>query len=266
MQKIKSFNQPGLEGIVYEIKKYLKEHDSEIAIINCAHMGSYNSKNICPICKKRWNRIPREEVFRDLTSLYNATDTAWATLFGTNRSSVSKLRNKFNPKDSSLVWNQKRLEKEKNEYKYIDKEPIYDFFKLLEKYPRSSESELLKIGELNKNYLNLILDNFDQIKEDYKNIKELRKSNTSEYQFCSKCKIRKRRDKFIIINSDNLIAKICMICADENVKEYQENSSKIDYSLQPDLADCKECGEKFDRRLIKKEGSILFCDEHQTII
>ena len=128
------------------------------------------------------------------------------------------------------------------------------FFKLLEKYPRSSESELLKIGELNKNCLNLILDNFDQIKEDYKNIKELRKSNTSEYQFCSKCKIRKRRDKFIIINSDNLIAKICMICADENVKEYQVNSSKIDYSLQPDLADCKECGEKFDRRLIKKKA------------
>ena len=61
MQKIKSFNQPGLEGIVYEIKKYLKEHDSEIALINCAHMGSYNSKNICPNCKKRWNRIPRKK-------------------------------------------------------------------------------------------------------------------------------------------------------------------------------------------------------------
>ena len=172
-------------------------------------MGSYNSKNICPNCKKRWNRIPREEVFRDLTSLYNATDTAWATLFGTNRSSVSKLRNKFNPKDSSLVWNQKRLEKEKNEYKYIDKEPIYDFFKLLEKYPRSSESDLLKIAELNKNYLNLLLNNFDQIKEDYKNIKELRKSNTSEYQFVQNAKLE--RKIFKIINSDNLIAKICMV-------------------------------------------------------
>ena len=55
-----------------------------------------------------------------------------------------------------------------------------------------------------------------------------------------------------------------MICADENVEEYKENSSKVDYSLQPDLANCKECGKKFDRRLIKKEGSILFCDEHQT--
>lgn len=263
MQKIKSFFEPGLEDIVNKIMKYLKEHDSEIALINCTHMGSYNSKNICPSCKKRWNRIPREEVFRDLTSLYNATDSAWAQLFGTNRSSVSKLRNKFNPKDSSLVWNQTRFEKETKVYGYIDMEPINDFLLLLEKYPKSSESDLLKIAELNKNYLNLILENFDHIEEVYKNIKELRKSHLSKYQFCSKCKIRKRRDKFKIINSDNLIAKICMICADENLEEYKEKSSKKNYPLQPDVAECKQCGNKFDRRLLKENSSILFCSVHQ---
>ena len=164
MEKIKSFKGKNL--IVNEIKQFLIDKNSNVALINCEHIGSYGSKNICPDCGVRWNRLPKEQAFKELTLLYDATDTAWAELFSTNKSSVTRLRNRFNPKNNSEVWTESRFEKEINEGRYLDKKPIYDFFNLLEQYPRSSINELLKITELNQKYLDLAFNYYPEMKSD----------------------------------------------------------------------------------------------------
>ena len=68
MEKIKTFKGKNL--IVNEIKQFLIDKNSDVALINCEHIGSYESKNICPDCGVRWNRLPKEQAFKELTLLY----------------------------------------------------------------------------------------------------------------------------------------------------------------------------------------------------
>ena len=263
MRKIKSFKDKNL--IINEIKQFLIDKRSDVALINCKHIGTYESKNICPHCGVRWNRLPKEQVFKELTLLYDATDTAWAELFSANKSSVTRLRNKFNPKDNTEVWTNSRFEKEINEGKRLDKKPIYDFFNLLEQYPRSSVNELLKITELNQKYLDLAFNFYPEMKTDYKKIIDLRKSNNANYQYCYKCKIRKSNDKFIKFELNERYASICKLCADENLKTYNEQSHETINVNNVEIEICKspEGPHEFNRAELAKTDNPLFCKEHQ---
>jgi len=263
MEKIKSFKGKNL--IVNEIKQFLIDKNSNVALINCEHIGSYGSKNICPDCGVRWNRLPKEQVFKELTLSYDATDTAWAELFSTNKSSVTRLRNRFNPKNNSEVWTESRFEKEINEGRYLDKKPIYDFFNLLEQYPRSSINELLKITELNQKYLDLAFNYYPEMKSDYKKIIDLRKSNNANYQYCYKCKIRKSNDKFIKFELNERYASICRLCADENLKTYNEQSHATFNDNYVEIETCKspEGPHEFNRAKLTKDDDPLFCKKHQ---
>jgi len=265
MAKIKSFDKK--IRVVEEIKKFLIEKDSPIALINCTHIGFYDSKFMCPQCNKRWNRLPSVEIFRELTYLYNATDTAWANLFGTNRSSVTRLRNKFNPKVTSPIWTRERFEKEIDESEYLDKKPIYDFFKLLEQYPRSSTKELMRIAEIDPKYLEHSLNYYPEMNDDYKKILALRKSKFSNYQYCNKCKIRKSSDKFIKFDSNEKYASICKLCADENLEIYRKLSAMPDYAKKKDIQICKAGGgpHEFNRASLNKNENPMFCKKHQNI-
>ncbi len=264
MAKIKSFE--GKHGVIEEIKKFLIEKDSPVALTNCDHIGLYESKFMCPHCDKRWNRLPKVEIFRELTYLYDATDTAWANLFGTNRSSVTRLRNKFNPKNITPVWTQDRFQKEINETGYHDKKPIYDFFKLLEQYPRSTTKELMRIAELDPKYLEYSLNYYPEMDEDYKKILTLRKSKNSNYQYCNKCKIRKSSDKFIKFELNEKYASICKLCADENLEIYRKLSSNPNYAIKKDIQICKAGGgpHKFNRARLSKSEDPMYCKKHQN--
>ena len=87
MEKIKKFNQDQINSI------------KKIWSVGCTHLDSYDAKHKCPVCKKKYKRLPDVNTFRELIMTYDATDTAWAEVFRTDRSSVTKIRNKINPKN-----------------------------------------------------------------------------------------------------------------------------------------------------------------------
>jgi len=212
VKKIKKFNQDQIDSI------------KKVWSVDCSHLETYDAKHQCPVCKKKYKRLPDIDTFRELFMTYDATDTAWAEIFKTDRSSVTKIRNKINPKTKPSVWDSKRFENENNFYKYQDKKPVQDFLNLLKNYPRSSESQLLKVAELTKEYLNLALDNDNILRGEYEIITRSRnKAETfNDYLFCVKCKIRKSINKFEQIGNDKIYAKICSYCAEENLAKYNK--------------------------------------------
>ena len=86
MKKIKKFNEDQTNAI------------KKVWSVDCKHLDSYDAKHQCPFCKKKFKRLPDVNTFRELIMTYDATDTAWAEVFKTDRSSVTKIRNKVNPK------------------------------------------------------------------------------------------------------------------------------------------------------------------------
>jgi len=212
MKKIKKFNELQKKSI------------NIIWSVDCTHMDSYDAKHQCPICKKKYKRLPDENTFRELIMKYDATDTAWAEVFKTDRSSVTKIRNKINPKNKSSVWDKERFEKENNFYRYQDKKPVQDFLYLFKNFPRSSEEQLLKISELTKEYLKLALDDDKVLKSEYEIITQLRsaKETVGDYLFCVKCKIRKSINKFEQIGNDKVYSKICSYCAEDNLAKFNK--------------------------------------------
>lgn len=218
VKKIKKFNQDQINSI------------RKVWSVNCAHLDSYDSKHKCPICKKKYKRLPDLDTFRELIMTYNATDTAWAEIFKTDRSSVTKIRNKVNPKTKSSVWDSKRFEKENIFFKYQDKKPVQDFLYLLKTYSRSSEDQLLKVAELTKEYLKLVLDNDTILRAEYEIITQSRNKGEvfSDYLFCVKCKIRKSINKFEQIGNDKTYSKICSYCADDNLAKFNKLAGNRD--------------------------------------
>lgn len=219
--------------IVEKIKKFNQDQISSIRkvwSVNCAHLDSYDAKHQCPICKKKYKRLPDVDTFRELTMKYNATDTAWAEVFKTDRSSVTKIRNKVNPKNKSSVWNRERFEKENEYYKYQDKKPVLDFLYLLKNFPRSSENQLLKISELTNEYLKLALENDKILKNEYENIIQFRSTEDTfgDYLYCVKCKIRKSINKFDQIGNDKFYSKICSYCAEDNLARFNKITGNSD--------------------------------------
>ena len=220
----------------YSVKKIKKFNDDQIKSIkkvwsvDCLHMDSYDAKHQCPFCKKKYKRLPDENTFRELIMKYNATDTAWAEVFKTDRSSVTKVRNKINPKNKSSVWDKERFEKENNFYRYQDKKPVQDFLYLLKSFPRSSENQLLKISELTKEYLKLVLENDNFLKSEYESITQFRanEENVGDYLYCVKCKIRKSVNKFEQIGNDKVYSKICSYCAEDNLAKFNKLIGETD--------------------------------------
>ena len=113
---------------------------------------------------------------------YNATDTAWAKVFVTDRSSVTKIRNKFNPKTKESVWSNQRFSEENKFYYSQDKKPIEDFLNLLKNYPRSSEKELLKIAEISKSNKEILQENRKMYTQSLEKIAEISKTNKNILQ------------------------------------------------------------------------------------
>ena len=218
MKKIKKFNDDQIKSI------------KKVWSVDCLHMDSYDAKHQCPFCKKKYKRLPDENTFRELIMKYNATDTAWAEVFKTDRSSVTKVRNKINPKNKSSVWDRERFEKENNFYRYQDKKPVQDFLYLFKNFPRSSEEQLLKISELTKEYLKLALDDDKVLKSEYEIITQLRSTEETvgDYLFCVKCKIRKSINKFEQIGNDKVYSKICSYCAEDNLAKFNKLIGKSD--------------------------------------
>ena len=212
MEKIKKFNQDQINSI----KKFWS--------VDCKHLDSYDAKHQCPVCKKKYKRLPDVNTFRELIMTYDATDTAWAEVFKTDRSSVTKIRNKVNPKNKSSVWNRERFEKENKFYKYQDKKPVQDFLYLLKNFPRSTENQLLKISELTNEYLKLVLENDNILKSEYETVTQFRASEETvgDYLYCVKCKIRKSINKFEQIGNEKIYSKICSYCADDNLARFDE--------------------------------------------
>ncbi len=212
MEKIKKFNQDQINSI----KNFWS--------VDCTHLDSYDAKHQCPVCKKKYKRLPDVNTFRELIMTYDATDTAWAEVFRTDRSSVTKIRNKVNPKNKSSVWDRERFEKENKFYKYQDKKPVQDFLYLLKNFPRSTENQLLKISELTNEYLKLVLENDNVLKSEYEAVTQFRVSEETvgDYLYCVKCKIRKSINKFEQIGNDKVYSKICSYCADDNLARFDE--------------------------------------------
>ena len=212
MEKIKKFNQDQINSI------------KKIWSVGCTHLDSYDAKHKCPVCKKKYKRLPDVKTFRDLIMTYDATDTAWAEVFRTDRSSVTKIRNTINPKNKSSVWDRQRFEKENKFYKYQDKKPVQDFLYLLKNFPRSTENQLLKISELTNEYLKLVLENDDVLKSEYETVIQYRASDETvgDYLYCVKCKIRKSINKFEQIGNEKVYSKICSYCAEENLARFDE--------------------------------------------
>ena len=212
MEKIKKFNQDQINSI----KNFWS--------VDCTHLDSYDAKHQCPVCKKKYKRLPDVNTFRELIMTYDATDTAWAEVFRTDRSSVTKIRNKVNPKNKSSVWDRERFEKENKFYKYQDKKPVQDFLYLLKNFPRSTENQLLKISELTNEYLKLVLENDNVLKSEYEAVTQFRVSEETvgDYLYWVKCKIRKSINKFEQIGNDKVYSKICSYCADDNLARFDE--------------------------------------------
>ena len=212
MEKIKKFDQDQINSI----KKFWS--------VDCTHLDSYDAKHQCPVCKKKYKRLPDVNTFRELIMTYDATDTAWAEVFRTDRSSVTKIRNKVNPKNKSSVWNRERFEKENKFYKYQDKKPVQDFLYLLKNFPRSTENQLLKISELTNEYLKLVLENDNVLKSEYETVTLFRASEETvgDYLYCVKCKIRKSINKFEQIGNEKIYSKICSYCAADNLARFDE--------------------------------------------
>jgi len=212
VEKIKKFNQDQINSI------------KKIWSVGCTHLDSYDAKHKCPVCKKKYKRLPDVKTFRDLIMTYDATDTAWAEVFRTDRSSVTKIRNTINPKNKSSVWDRQRFEKENKFYKYQDKKPVQDFLYLLKNFPRSTENQLLKISELTNEYLKLVLENDDVLKSEYETVIQYRASDETvgDYLYCVKCKIRKSINKFEQIGNEKVYSKICSYCAEENLARFDE--------------------------------------------
>ena len=209
MEKIKKFNHDQIDTI------------KKIWSVDCKHLDSYDAKHQCPVCKKKYKRLPDVNTFRELIMTYDATDTAWAEVFRTDRSSVTKIRNKVNPKNKSSVWDRERYEKEN---KYQDKKPVQDFLYLLKNFPRSTENQLLKISELTNEYLKLVLENDNVLKSEYETVTQFRASEETvgDYLYCVKCKVRKSINKFEQIGNDKVYSKICSYCADDNLTRFNE--------------------------------------------
>lgn len=257
MEKIKRFSLFEIESI----KKFLISKNSEVALVNCNHMGTYQSKVKCPKCNKRWKRLPNKDVFKELTELYEASDVAWATIFGTDRSSVSRLRELINPKTKKPIWNQERYEIEvESNNGYIDRQPIEDFLLLLEKFPKSNIDNLLKVAGINKYYFQLVKENDTETRDRYNNLLRLHDSLDTEYLYCSSCKIRKRSKFFKKLGQDKTPAKVCKIC----IRERDRNKFLLDNNKETSLKiyHCKECGKDFEVDLSKDENYI-FCKEHR---
>ena len=212
MEKIKKFNQDQINSI------------KKIWSVGCTHLDSYDAKHKCPVCEKKYKRLPDVNTFRELIMTYDATDTAWAEVFKTDRSSVTKIRNKVNPKNKSSVWDRQRFEKENKFYKYQDKKPVQDFLYLLKNFPRSTENQLLKISELTNEYLKLVLENDNVLKSEYETVVQFRASEETvgDYLYCVKCKIRKSINKFEQIGNEKVYSKICSYCAEENLARFDE--------------------------------------------
>ena len=81
MKKIKKFNEDQIKSI------------KKIWSVDCVHLDSYDAKHQCPVCKKKYKRLPDANTFRELIMKYNATDTAGRG-FKTDRSSVTKIKTK----------------------------------------------------------------------------------------------------------------------------------------------------------------------------
>ena len=212
MEKIKKFNHDQIDTI------------KKIWSVDCKHLDSYDAKHQCPVCKKKYKRLPDVNTFRELIMTYDATDTAWAEVFKTDRSSVTKIRNKVNPKNKSSVWDRERFENENKFFKYQDKKPVQDFLYLLKNFPRSTENQLLKISELTNEYLKLVLENDNVLKSEYETVTQFRASEETvgDYLYCVKCKVRKSINKFEQIGNDKVYSKICSYCADDNLTRFNE--------------------------------------------
>ena len=210
MEKIKKFNQDQINSI------------KKIWSVGCTHLDSYDAKHKCPVCEKKYKRLPDVNTFRELIMTYDATDTAWAEVFKTDRSSVTKIRNKVNPKNKSSVWDKERFENENKFYKYQDKKPVQDFLYLLKNFPRSTENQLLKISELTNEYLKLVLENDNVLKSEYETVVQFRASEETvgDYLYCVKCKIRKSINKFEQIGNEKVYSKICSYCAEDNLAKF----------------------------------------------
>lgn len=214
--------------IVYtDIVKKIKEFNDDqkklilnIWKVDCSHLEIYDAKHQCPVCKKKFKRIPDDETFRKLSMIFNATDTAWAKIFVTDRSSVTKVRNRINPKPKINVWNDERYKEENKFYKFQDKKPVEDFLSLLKNFPRSTENQLLKVAEISKEYLLVVLKNDSYLDSQYKYIKKSIENGHAEYLFCVKCKVRKNKNKFDILEKEYIYAKICSYCAELNFKQF----------------------------------------------
>ena len=258
MTKIKRFN----ESQIQTIKDFLKANNIDIALVSCHHIGTYPSKLKCPVCNKRWKRLPDRDIFRELTALYEATDNAWSMIFGTDRSSISRLRESINPKTKAPLWSQERYEVEiKNNHGFLDRQPIEDFLQLLQKYPLSSTETLLKIAGLNNEYFKLVLQNDKETKVKFDSINSLQKTVPKEYLFCSSCKIKKKSEYFKKIGENKIFAKVCIPCIDEREKNKLLTKIKQDNIV---VYPCKTCGKDFEVNLSKNENYID-CEEHREL-
>jgi len=256
MKNIKNFDDLQIQ----DIKSFLKTNNVNIALINCQHIGTYHSKMKCPECNKRWKRLPDTNTFKELTTLFEATDSAWSIIFGTDRSSVTRLRESINPKTKTPLWSQDRYEIEiESNNGFIDRKPIEDFLQLLQKYPSSKTETLLKIAGLNNEYFKLVLENDKETNDKFDTINNLQKTITNEYLFCSSCKIRKKNERFKKIGANKISAKVCKTCINErDRKKLLSESNQNNIVVYP----CKKCGKKFEVNLSQDED-YLHCGEHK---
>jgi hypothetical protein len=256
MKKIKNFDDLQIQ----DIKSFLKTNNVNIALINCQHIGTYHSKMKCPECNKRWKRLPDTNTFKELTTLFEATDSAWSIIFGTDRSSVTRLRESINPKTKTPLWSQDRYEIEiESNNGFIDRKPIEDFLQLLQKYPSSKTETLLKIAGLNNEYFKLVLENDKETNDKFDTINNLQKTITNEYLFCSSCKIRKKNERFKKIGANKISAKVCKTCINE-----RDRKKLLSESNQNNIVvySCKKCGKKFEVNLSEDEDYV-HCGEHK---
>jgi len=249
MGKTKQFSIEDVD----KIKKFLTSQNSDTALVRCSHIGTYQSKMKCPDCNKRWKRLPNESVFKELTELYEATDAAWAAIFSTDRSSVTRLREKINPKIKKPIWNQQRYEVEiENNDGFLDRQPIEDFLLLIQKFPNSNVDTLLKVAGINQEYFKLVLQNDSETRNKYNTFLQLKETSNNDYLFCNSCKIRKRSNLFKKFGVEKTPAKVCKTCINEREK------NKENIAIYP----CKKCGEDFKVDLSENKNYI-FCKKHR---
>ena len=129
--------------------------------------------------------------------------------------------------------------------KFFDRQPIYDFLELLNRFPKAKEKDLLKIVEINEDYFNIVIKFNDDINEDYKAIKRNRSRN-QDYIFCIRCKIRKRSNNFANIDRETISkSKICNICSEENLTNFEDPNSN-------EKIKCQNCGKLVQKSDIVK--------------